>query len=249
MIPETFLSRTPGHRRVIVSLCYDDGLPCHHEQVAPLLEQHGMRASFYPHLQSRVLEQAAEWKRVAAAGHEIGNHTIFHPCYDQKWLDRTYHLKHYTPQRWRDEVKVANAVLNLIDGCRRRTYGNTCHDNHLGEGEKMVAIETLAADLFVAARGEHTRRPVEMTNINWYNLGNKGIDGCGFADVRDEITSLANEGGWILYTMHSVGSRDHTLHIDEQQHRQLITWLAEQQHWIWTAPVRTVAETLRAITP
>jgi len=246
MIPESLLALVPGGRRRIVSLCYDDALPCHFETVAPLLERHGLRGTFYPHLQSRFLDDVANWREVAAAGHELGNHTLFHPCYDQKWLDRTYHLRHYTPQRWRDEVKLANAVLRTVDGCVRRTFGNTCHDNQLGEGEQLVLLETLAPEFFVAARGQHTRRPVDFTRLNWFNLGNRGIDGCAFPDLRAEVESLA-KGGWIIYTMHGVGARDHSLHIDETAHQHLIEWLGEHRDSIWTAPVRTVAETLRQI--
>lgn len=246
MIPESLLQRVPGGRRCIVSLCYDDALPCHFESVAPLLEHHGLRGTFYPHLQSRFLPDHARWREVAAAGHELGNHTVFHPCYDEKWLDRTYHLRHYTPQRWRDEVKLANAVLNTVDGCSLRTFGNTCHDNRLGEGDHLVLIETLAPEFFIAARGEHTRRSVDFTRLNWFNLGNRGIDGCAFPELRDEVASLA-DGGWIIYTMHGVGARDHSLHIDETVHQRLIEWLGEHRDSIWTAPLRTVAETLRQI--
>lgn len=247
MIPESLLSKVPGHRRCIVSLCYDDALPCHFETVAPLLEQYGTRGTFYPHLHSRFLRDLTAWRRVAAAGHELGNHTIFHPCYDQKWLDRTYHLRHYSPQRWRDEVSLANSVLNLADGQTRRTFGNTCHDNQLGEGERLVLIETLAPDFFVAARGQHTRQPVNLDRINWFNLGNRAIDGCSFRELSAELEGLSALGGWFIYTMHGVGSRDHTLYIAEDEHRLLVEFLGERRNSIWTAPIRTVVEALREL--
>jgi len=249
MIPDSLLARVPGRRRCIVSLCYDDALPCHFESVAPLLERYGLRGTFYPHLQSRFLDDVAAWRKVAAAGHELGNHTIFHPCYDQKWLDRAYHLRHYSPQRWCDEVKVANAVLRSVDGCECRTFGNTCHDNCIGEGETLVRIETLAPEFFIAARGEHTRQPVDFDRLNWYNLGNRGIDGHTFREIRSEIDALAETGGWMLYTIHSVGPRDHSLYVEENEHRQLIEWLDSKRDVILTAPVRVVAEALRGNPP
>lgn len=247
MIPESLLSLVPGRRRCIVSLCYDDGLTCHHAEVAPLLHQHGLRATFYPHLQGGFLADAAHWREVAAAGHEIGNHTLFHPCYDAKWLDRTYHLRHYTPQRWNDEVKLANAVLHLVDGCTLRTFGNTCHDNLLGEGAGLVRLDTLAPQHFVAARGEHTRRPVDLAAPNWFNLGNRGIDGCKFDELRSELDELRTRGGWLIYTLHGVGGRADSLHIAENEHHRLIEWLATRQDDIWVAPVRTVALALRQL--
>lgn len=245
MIPDAMIARIPGHRRCIVSLCYDDALPCHHESVAPLLEQHGLRATFYTHLQSRFLRDVDRWRGLAATGHELGNHTVFHPCQDQRWLDRTYNLRNYTPRRWRDEVELANAVLHTVDGCTRRTFGNTCHDNRVGEGESAALIEDLAPDYFIAARGEHTRRPVDFSALHWFNLGNRVIDGAPFAELETELASLEQAGGWILYTMHGVGPRDHELHIAIEEHRRLIEWLAAHADTVWVAPVRVVAETLR----
>ena len=247
MIPETLRKLVPGHRHCIVSLCYDDGLTSHHAEVAPLLGAHGLRATFYPHLQGRFLGEIPQWRTVAAAGHEIGNHTIFHPCYDQKWLDRTYHLRHYSPQRWKDEIQVANAVLRSVDRCTQRTFGNTCHDNIIGEGDKIDRIDVLAQDHFIAARGVHTRRPVDFDRLNWYNLGNRGIDGCRFAELQPELESLLQAGGWLLLTIHGVGPQEHSLNLPECEHRRLLEWLAVAQEQVWVAPVRTVAQALRQI--
>lgn len=47
---------------------------------------------------------------VVARGHELGNHTIFHPCRkrgESSWLADEYDLRAYTPRRWSDEMRVA----------------------------------------------------------------------------------------------------------------------------------------------
>lgn len=240
------LSPALNGRRCIVSLTYDDGLPCHPEFVAPLLERHGLRATFYPHLLSRFWEQLARWRRMAQSGHELGNHTLFHPCYDERWPDRPYNLKNYTVGRWRDEVALANHVLHAIDGHVTRTFGNTCHHNLIGSGETQVQVAAQAPDFFVACRGEHTRRPVNLEHINWFNLGTKGVDGATFASLREEVEMLCETGGWIIYTLHGVGSRDIDLHIDEHEHRLFVEWLGQHHTQIWTAPV---ADVVRACAP
>lgn len=231
--------------RCIVSLTYDDALPCHFDSVAPLLEEHGLNGTFYVPCGPSFFAHVESWREVAAQGHELGNHTLFHPCHDAAWLDAAYNLRHYTARRWSDEVRLANDILSLVDGRSARSFGNTCHHDIIGSGKTASSVAALAPDHFVAARGEHTRQPVDLEKINWFNLGTRGADGASFAELRDEITRMNRRGGWLILTLHGVGPRDHALHIGENDHARLVEWLAERQETIWTAPVRTVAEALK----
>lgn len=235
----------PSESRCIVSLSYDDALPCHFESVAPLLEEHGLRGTFYVPCGTSFFARVESWREVAAQGHELGNHTLFHPCHDASWLDEAYNLRHYSARRWTDEIRVANDILALVDGRSVRSFGNTCHHNIVGSGPAATTVEKLAPAHFVAARGEHTRKPVDLKKINWFNLGTRGADGATFDELRAEITRMNRLGGWLILTMHGVGPRDHSLHIGEDEHTRLVEWLATRQDTIWTAPVRIVAEALK----
>ena len=231
--------------RCIVSLTYDDALPCHFENVAPLLEEHGLHGTFYVPCSSPFFRDVEAWREVAAQGHELGNHTLFHPCHDQAWLDEAYNLRHYTARRWSDEVRLANDILSLVDGRTVRSFGNTCHHNIIGSGKSVATVSDLAPEFFSAARGEHTGKPVNLKKINWFNLGTRGADQTNFETLRVEIDRMCVRGGWLILTMHGVGPRDHALHISEDEHTRLIEWLAARQETIWTAPVRAVAEALK----
>lgn len=231
--------------RCIVSLTYDDALPCHFESVAPLLEEHGLHGTFYVPCGPSFFQHTEAWREVAAQGHELGNHTVFHPCHDQTWLDQAYNLRHYTARRWSDEVRLANSILSLVDGRTVRSFGNTCHHDVIGSGDSAATVTNLASDFFVAARGEHTRKPVDLKKINWFNLGTRSADHATFEELRIEIDRMTARGGWLILTTHAIGPRDHKLHMDEDEHTRLIEWLATRQETIWTAPVRVVAEAIK----
>ena len=65
----------PDSKRVALSLSFDDA---RYSQLAlgiPVLDKHDVKATFYVSIQP-MKEKAAEWKAVAANGHEIGNHTV-----------------------------------------------------------------------------------------------------------------------------------------------------------------------------
>lgn len=235
-------------RRAFVSLTYDDALPCHHETVAPLLERHGLRATFYTPVSPWFLGAADAWRRVAAAGHELGNHTLFHPCHGARaWLDEAYLLDRYSEKRWRDEVALANAVLRLLDGREDRSFGNTCHQNQIGPPEAGLTVEALGRDYFVAVRGEHTARKVELDRANWFNLGTRGIDGKTFEEVLPMLEDVATMGGWMIFTLHGVGPRDHSMNMTEAEHARLLGWLAQNRERVIVAPVRDVAVDLRRV--
>ena len=70
---ELFFERTRSE-----SLTFDDGRDSQVDVGLPLLYSFGVKATFYP-LPEAVGERLEGWKAAAAAGHEIGNHTVGHP--------------------------------------------------------------------------------------------------------------------------------------------------------------------------
>jgi len=233
-----------------VSLTYDDGLPVHYTRVAPLLQQHGLFATFYPMVQSDLRLHPENWRQLAAAGHELGNHTLFHPCRQRSpdpfpWLDRRYDLKQYTPAHLRAELEVANLVLSLLDGRQERTYAYTCCDATIGSGATEQPLEPLLADLFIAARGELMNKIVHPKDgINLFNIGCIHIDGLSLEELIRLVEQARTSSGWAVLMMHGVGADTHDLYLDAEVHKRFIGWLARQQG-IWTAPVRTIVHYIK----
>ena len=237
----------PDQQACAVSLSYDDALPIHYQLVAPLLEEHGLRATFY--LAIRNLESYDEWKRIAAAGHELGNHSLFHPCRSEagyeSWLPEYYDLRDYSPGRFRDELIVANKTIDLLDGGKERTYGNNCTNLTIGSGENEMPMDPILEELFVAARGTITNLPVNPNNPNFTRLGHYSGDSKTFEQMKQEIETAREQGGWIIYMIHGVGEGTHNLFIDKAEHQKLIEWLDSERATIWTAPVVDVAKYLK----
>jgi peptidoglycan/xylan/chitin deacetylase (PgdA/CDA1 family) len=231
-----------------VSLSYDDSVPVHHLHVAPLLEQNGLRGTFY--LSVHNLESPEAWKAVARQGHELGNHSLFHPCRrnagNAAWLAEHRDLSAYTPGRFRDELKLANLVIDLLDGGRPRTYGNNCTNLTIGQGDREEPMDPILAELFVAARGTITNQSVDPAHPTFTRLGHFSGDGRTFAQLRTEIEAARARGEWIIYMFHGVGAGTHPLFVADDVHRQLLEWLKQERATIWTAPVVDVARHLQA---
>jgi len=240
----------PNQIEGAVSITYDDGLPIHCTLVDPLLRRHGLRATFYPMIQSDLRLHPDDWRQLAVVGHELGNHTVFHPCRQHRsnpypWLDERYNLGNYTPAHLRAELEVANSVLHLLDGLTERTYGNTCCDTTLGSDSMEQPLEPLLMDLFVAARGALTNRIAQPGHgINLFNIG--CIDSAGRSlEFLKNLTQQARiSGGWAVLMIHGIGPATHELYLEADVHEGFINWLARQQT-IWTAPVREIAHYIK----
>lgn len=240
----------PKGCRAAVSLTYDDGIPNHPQVVAPALEARGFRGTFYAPLSSDIEENPLVWREMAKRGHELGNHTVYHPCWSingkhSAWLDEQRNLVNYDEARWLDEITTANNALTLIDGRTERTFGNTCFDNYIGPAEAPICLEPLIAQKFSAARGENTETVVNLKAVNFNNLGTVWADRRAFEDFTKELDEILAVGGWVIYTFHGVGGGSHDHFIDAKEHLRLLDFLHQNVSQIWTAPLIEVARHLK----
>ena len=243
----------PAGQQGAVTLSYDDAIPAHFELVAPQLEKAGLRGTFYIQGDSAGFRQHTDrWRRVAQAGHELGNHSLHHPCRKDQpgqhtWLSDDYNLSNYTPQRWLAEMRMANLILYLVDGKTERTFGNTCCDNYVGPLDNRTCLEALIPQLFVGGRGEYVSKPIDPANMKFANFGHYSGDGKSFEQLRDEIEAAVRDGKWIFYMFHGVGKGTHSLYIEAQEHAQLVAYLGANKERIWTAPAVDVTRYLKDI--
>src|SRR5437763_5507814 len=64
-----------------VVLTYDDALNIDISNVLPALDSFGLKGTFYiSDYFGGLRNQVLKWRKAAANGHELGNHTVFHPC-------------------------------------------------------------------------------------------------------------------------------------------------------------------------
>jgi peptidoglycan/xylan/chitin deacetylase (PgdA/CDA1 family) len=117
-----------------VSLTFDDGLDVHLDTVIPRLDRRGLKGTFYIDVGSeRFARRHHDWREAAARGHELGNHTIFHPGVSSKsWVTEGTALENYSLDRMERELRMASTVLNLVDGRDQRTFAFPCSNPFLG---------------------------------------------------------------------------------------------------------------------
>lgn len=242
----------PGGARGALSFTYDDGLPCHPSRVREQLESAGLRGTFYVPILSDLLRDPVGWRRLASAGHELGNHTIFHPCRTDEpgrdWVKATYDLGHYSRDRWFDEVRVASSHLRLFDGQRARTFANTCCDETLGTGRQRTSLRPLIQRLFPAARTRTILGPNLFETLDLYQMGHVEADNRPVEFLIGLVDQVVEEGGWLVFMIHGVGAGTHESFLDPEVHARLIDHAASRRPELWVGPVIDLVRHLLAST-
>jgi sialate O-acetylesterase len=224
-----------------VVLTYDDALNVHLDNAIPLLDSLKLKATFYlsgyfPGCRQRL----ADWKKTANEGHELANHTLFHPCNGQlpgrAWVKPDYDLSTYTIQRIVDEIKMNNVLLEALDGKKKRTFAYTCGDMKIGDSS---FINDLKND-FVAARAVRSQMH-QINQVDLYNVDCYAVNG----ETGDQLIQLAKKAmetnSLLVFLFHGVGG-EHSLNVSLPAHRQLLQFLKKNEKDIWVAPMLEVAE-------
>jgi peptidoglycan/xylan/chitin deacetylase (PgdA/CDA1 family) len=122
-----------NHKKCAVVLTCDDGLNIDLTNVIPALDSLNLKGTFYISDYFYGLNaQIDGWRKAAAEGHELGNHTIWHPCDGslpgRSFVKPDYDLHTYTVNRMDNEILAMNNILKAIDGKDERTFASPCGD-------------------------------------------------------------------------------------------------------------------------
>ncbi len=228
-------------KQCAVVLTYDDALNVHLDQAIPVLDSLGLKATFYlsgffPGFGQRV----GDWKAAAAGGHELANHTLFHPCTGntpgREWVKPDYDLSKYTPKRMADEIRMTNTLLQALDGKTQRTFAYPCGDTQIGGVPYFAPV---AGD-FVAARGVHTEF-LPIGRINLDNVGSVVVNGQTGAQLIALVQKAMQTHSMLVFLFHGVGG-EHNLDVSLPAHRQLLGFLHQHRQQLWVAPFLEVAQ-------
>ncbi|MEO8172511.1 MAG: polysaccharide deacetylase family protein [Sediminibacterium sp.] len=236
--------KTWNGKQAAVALTYDDAIDIDLDNVAPALDSFGLKGTFYIIGSSpAVSKRINAWRKVAATGHELGNHTSFHPCDGQR-PGRTFvtvdtDLSKYTISRMTAETRFTNTLLNSIDGKTERTFAFPCGDKMIGNDNYYDAVK----QDFVAARGVRgALQPidsVDLTDINCYSINGQN------AGYMINLVKKAKETHTLLvFLFHGVGG-GHSLNVALGEHTKLLQYLKSQEKEIWIAPMVDIAKFIR----
>src|SRR5262245_13495043 len=110
-VPAQAQFKWPDGKQAAIALTYDDALHSQLDVAIPQLDAAKFKGTFF--LKGEITPaDMLRWRNVQRAGHELGNHSIFHPCPRAMLPDRkNYFTDNYDVDRMLGEIAVENNIL------------------------------------------------------------------------------------------------------------------------------------------
>ena len=234
----------PNGARVAISLTFDDARGSQGSKGAPLLDEYGVKGTFYV-VPSAVKGQLEGWKKVVAGGHEIGNHSLHHSCSGNFVWSRKSALENYTIEQMRAELLEANKQIEALLGIKAESYAYPCGQTFVGRGKNTQSFVPVISDLFASGRTWLDEAPVDPGYCDMAQLTGIETDGKDFEQILPIIEEARKSGQWLVLAGHEMAdSGPQTTRL--AMLRKLCAYAKDPANGIWIAPVGEVARYVKA---
>jgi peptidoglycan/xylan/chitin deacetylase (PgdA/CDA1 family) len=234
----------PEGKRMALSLSFDDARLSNVDLGTRLLDRYGVKATFFV-LPSAVKQRLEGWKRAVASGHEIGNHSVKHPCSGNFGWARPNALETYTPDAMRAELLDANRQIEALLGVRPAVFAYPCGQTFVGRGVNTRSYVPVVAELFVCGRGWLGEAPNDPGYCDLAQVTGMEMDGKDFSQIRALVEKAKASGQWLVLAGHETAeSGPQTTRL--AMLRRLCAYAKDPANGIWIAPVGTVAKYVQA---
>jgi len=228
----------PEGKRAAVSLTFDDARPSQIDNGIPLFTRCGVNVTFY--LSPKNIEKRFEgWKNAIKTGHEIGNHTMTHPCTGNYPFSRDNALEEYDLDKIKIDIETAEKEIKQLLGVTTKTFAYPCGQKFVGRGTGLQSYVPLIAEKFIAGRGwldEHANDPgfCDMAQL----LAMES-DGKSFEQLKLLIDNATADGSWLILCGHNINDGGHQTTLIKTL-EQLCEYCQNPDNGIWIDTVENI---------
>jgi peptidoglycan/xylan/chitin deacetylase (PgdA/CDA1 family) len=235
----------PGGRKAAIVLTYDDSLPSQLDVAVPQLDAAGLRGTFFLNATFAPAD-VARWRAAAKAGHELGNHSLLHPCPAAAFaMEPQSNTERYSVKGMLREIAAMNTMLTAIDGKLARTYGVPCSQTIVGGEDYTEALRTSGLVRGVRTGGSGSAVVAEPGRLDRFRVPSRGFpETATGADLIAFVEEVRRSGGMGVLLFHGVGG-DYQK-VSAEAHRELLRYLKAHASEIWVAPFGEVMDAIPA---
>jgi len=233
----------PNECKGAISLTFDDGLESQLAEAVPMLDDHGLRGTFYLVPRGDRWERnLSRWQEAGRRGHEMGNHSLGHTC-SLGFRDRddgAPALENMTIADIETDILAAEERLRgAFPEQSARSFCYPCYMDYVGAGPTRQSYVPVVAKHFIAARGqgEFANHPATCDLHYLWSWPAQRLSAwtlCGMAE------SCAAQGRWGIFTFHGIGEGH--LPIAAHDLDAFLEYLERNEDRLWVAPVNQVAQ-------
>lgn len=223
-----------------LSLSFDDARLSQMDGGAALLDEYGVKATFFV-VPADVEKRHSGWKKAVKNGHEIGNHTLTHPCSGNYPWSRQKAIEDYTLDQMRTEMVESNKKIETLLGVRPILFAYPCGQTYVGRGANTKSYVPLVAGLFFVGRTYRDKISNDPSFCDFAQVTGIDMDNTDFEEILSLLESARKNGQWLVLGGHEIGeSGFQTTRV--AMLRKLMEYALEPANGVWIAPIGTVAK-------
>lgn len=189
-----------------ISLTFDDARLSQADKGIPLLDKYDVKATFYVS-PGAMMQRLDAWKQAARNGHEIGNHSLYHPCSGNFLWARDRALENYTQEQMRQELDSANRLIYELLGLQPVSFAYPCGQTFVGRGMNTRSYVPVVASMFRTGRGWLGEAPNDPSFCDMAQLTGMELDGKSFEQILILIENARNNGHWLILAGHETDNQ------------------------------------------
>ena len=232
----------PDGNQLALSLSFDDARHSQIDNGLALFDRHDVKVTFYV-VPDRVKERLEGWKQAVVSGHEIGNHTVLHPCTGNfDWVGPDNAIENYTLKTMRAELLDASQQIQELLATTPQSFAYTCGDTTVGRGVNNRSYIPVVAELFSSGRGWQNEAANNPAKVDMAHVLSMKMDDMSFQEIKAIIEQARKKGYWVVLAGHEIGQDDATYTTRTAMLEKLLTYAKDKKNKIWIAPAGTVSQ-------
>ena len=193
----------PEGKKMALSLTFDDARLSQIDKGIPILDKHNVKGTFYLS-PGAMLERVEGWKNAITNGHDIGNHSLVHPCTGNFRWAREKALENYSLLEMGQELDSASNSIEQVLGIRPVSFAYPCGQTYIGGGLETKSYVPLISARFQTGRTWMDETPNDPGYCNLAQLTGIELDGKSFKQIKARIDTASKYGYWLILAGHEM---------------------------------------------
>ncbi|NQU88200.1 MAG: polysaccharide deacetylase family protein, partial [Mariniphaga sp.] len=233
----------PEGKNMGLSLTFDDARLSQIDKGIPILDKYNIKASFY--VSPDLMEQRIDgWKKAVANGHDIGNHSVVHPCSGNFTWARNRAIEDYTLKSMYAELDSATRIIQNVLGITPNSYAYPCGQTFIGKEKQTQSIVPLISSMFETGRTWMNEAPNDPVYCDMAQLTGMEMDGKSFEQIKVLIENARKTGSWLVLAGHETDTGgDQTTLLNTLE--AICEYASDPANEIWIDNVHNIAKYVR----
>lgn len=196
----------PEGKKMGLSLTFDDARVSQIDKGIPLFDKYGVKGTFYVSFEN-MFERTDKWREAVANGHEVGNHTVLHPCTGNFTWTAGRDLESFTLEMIQEDIESAGKTIKDSLGINAVSFAYPCGQTFVGRGVNTQSYVPLVATMFETGRSWLDEGPNDPEFCDMAQLLGMEMDGKSFREIKALIESSKRTGKWLILVGHEMNTR------------------------------------------